>query len=465
VDEQSVDNARAAAAEGWDIVETWADNDRSASRYATKARENYAQVLDAIASHRIDVLILWEPSRGSRRVSEWVTLIELCEQHRVRLHVTSHARTYDPANPRDRRSILEDAVDSEYESGRTSTRMKRTTAAAAEAGRPFGAVPFGYRREYEAGSASPVRQVRCETTGPIVEELVARILAGDPLHKIAVDFNARGVPTPQMMRDRRTGTTGKARGGWSNPKIRAVLRSPTLAGWRVHQGQRVGKAQWEPLVSDADLAAVHAILDDPARRTQRGTEARHLLSGLVECGVCGGWLRAWRNRGHPSYTCAGVNNTTAGHVVRRAAPLEAAVTAAMIATLSGSQFLPKLAASQAEQRDQAAEVAAEIVALQDQIREFETAAITGGAAAASFGRVIEGLHARLAEAQARVGRVSGVPASVLALAGENAAEEWDAAGLELQRLAIRSLMRVVVHKSSTRVGFDASTVEITARRG
>ncbi len=176
-------------------------------------------------------------------------------------------------------------------------------------------------------------------------------------------------------------------------------------------------------------------------------------------------MRAWRNRGHPSYTCAGVNNTTAGHVVRRAAPLEALVTVHVIAGLSNAAFLTDLAMKQSDHRDKAAQAAAEVESLREQIRRFEDAAISGGAAADSFGRVIEGLHARLVEAQARVGQVSGVPASVLAMAGERAAGEWDAAGLELQRLAIRTLLWVVVHKSSTRVGFDASTVEITTRYG
>ena len=43
------------------------------------------------------ILMIWESSRGSRRVGEWVKLIELCEQRAVSIHVVTHHRTYDPA--------------------------------------------------------------------------------------------------------------------------------------------------------------------------------------------------------------------------------------------------------------------------------------------------------------------------------------------------------------------------------
>jgi site-specific DNA recombinase len=56
----------------------------------------------------------------------------------VKIHVTTHNRTYDPSNGRDRRSLLEDAVDSEYESGKISARLKRAAAANAAPGKPHG---------------------------------------------------------------------------------------------------------------------------------------------------------------------------------------------------------------------------------------------------------------------------------------------------------------------------------------
>ncbi len=78
-----------------------------------------------------DVLVLWESSRGSRKVGEWVTLIDWCEMRGVKIFVTTHERTYDPANGRDRRTLIEDATDSEYESYKVHKRVARTAASQA----------------------------------------------------------------------------------------------------------------------------------------------------------------------------------------------------------------------------------------------------------------------------------------------------------------------------------------------
>jgi hypothetical protein len=42
-------------------------------------------------------------------------LLELCEQRSVSIFMTTHGRCYEPGNGRDRRSLLEDAVDSGYD--------------------------------------------------------------------------------------------------------------------------------------------------------------------------------------------------------------------------------------------------------------------------------------------------------------------------------------------------------------
>jgi DNA invertase Pin-like site-specific DNA recombinase len=140
-DEQQQDNAHACGERGIGLREPYREaGSASASRYARRSRDDFDRLLADLSSGRFDadVLVLWESSRGSRRVGEWVTLIELCEQQQVSIFVTTHGREYAPVNARDRRSLLEDAVDSEYESSKTSARAVRTHAASAEAGRPVG---------------------------------------------------------------------------------------------------------------------------------------------------------------------------------------------------------------------------------------------------------------------------------------------------------------------------------------
>jgi site-specific DNA recombinase len=136
-------------------------------------------------------LWLWESSRGSRKVGEWVTLIELCEQQQVKIHVTTHNRTYDPSNGRDRRSLLEDAVDSEYESGKISARLKRAAAANAAAGKPHGRAPYGYRRRYDERTKKLIAQEEDPIEAPVIRELFERVKSGHSLRSIALDWEAR----------------------------------------------------------------------------------------------------------------------------------------------------------------------------------------------------------------------------------------------------------------------------------
>jgi site-specific DNA recombinase len=468
VDEQQVDNERAAERQGWEIVASYADPNRSASRYATRARENYLRLLDDLSKGKLDVLILWESSRGSRKVSEWVELLEVAEHRKVDIYVTSHDRTYRPANHRDRRTLLEDAVDSEYESGKNSSRVKRAVAASADAGRPFGSIPYGYMREYEPGSISPTGQVPDPDTAPIVQEIVARIIAGDPIHRIAVDLNRRGVPTPQMIRDRRLRREGVQRGGWNNPKIRKLLSSETMAGWRTHQGKRHGLAVWEAIVSQADYAAAIKAINDPNRRTQRGTEPKFLLSGIAECGVCGGWMRHYPNRGRPSYGCAGRDNTNPGHVTRQAAALEAMVVVRVVERLRDPGLAEGLARRRAAADESASKAARELAALHRQLADYEVKAQQGGVLAASFERVALGIAQQIEAAQARLVSAAVVPAGVLDLAAPDAAERWAAIGGDIvrMRLIVRSLVQVIVHRSNAPRGsrvFDESSIEIRDR--
>ncbi|WP_373458732.1 recombinase family protein [Pseudarthrobacter sulfonivorans] len=123
-----MENAAALAQNGWGChPEPYRDNDRSASRYSKQAREGVARLMIDLEEDTFGAgaLGLWESSRGSRRTGEWVDPIELCEMRGIRIWVTTHGRLYDPANARDRRSLLEDAVDSEYESAKTSTTSTR----------------------------------------------------------------------------------------------------------------------------------------------------------------------------------------------------------------------------------------------------------------------------------------------------------------------------------------------------
>lgn len=461
VDSQLAVGREWARREGHTIIGEYRDDGISAFN-PSKVRPDWQRVMADITARKMDILWVWEASRASRDRAMWAALIAACADAGVLISV--NGKNHDVTDPDDGFVLDLGAAMAVRESAYIRKRVQRATRAAAEEGRPWGSIPYGYRRVYDSKTGLPTKQVPDERTAPIVQEIVARVLAGEGLHAIAVDLNRRGVPTPQMVRDERLGRTGVKRGGWNNPKLRKLLSSPTMAGLRVYQGRVHGQGDWEPIVSPADHLRVQQILNDPNRRTQRGTEPKHLLSGIAECGVCGAWLRWYRNRGRPSYGCAGVNNTNEGHVVRLAAHLEAFVVRIVVARLSRPDALELLAAPDddgalVEAMRERAELEATLKVLEDSFAENPTPA-----AARVFQRQVNTITARLAELESVAVRRE-IPRTVVDLAGADAEQRWHALPLQDQRQVIRWLMRIRVLRQERRLqrGFDPSAVQIEWR--
>jgi site-specific DNA recombinase len=70
-----------------------------------------------------------------------------------------------------------------------------------------------------------------------IKEAATRVLRGESLRSIAMDWNERGI---------------KTLGGrkWQGSLIRRVLMSPRIAGLKDHRGEIVGEATW-PEISSA----------------------------------------------------------------------------------------------------------------------------------------------------------------------------------------------------------------------
>ena len=232
VEEQHDDNVRACGAHGFTINgEAYSDVSLSASRYATKVRGDFARLLADLEAGRFgaDVLVLWESSRGSRRVGEWATLVDDLEDSGVLVHVTTHGRTYDCANARDRRTLLEDAVDAAFQSDKASAAILRAAAATAARGEPHGRTPYGYARTYDPKTRKLIAQEPEPAEAAVVRELFARLRKGHSLRAIAGDFAARGVTT----------RTGKP---FTAQHLRDVALRPIYGGYRIHTpGNRNGR--------------------------------------------------------------------------------------------------------------------------------------------------------------------------------------------------------------------------------
>jgi site-specific DNA recombinase len=125
------------------ITARYADPGRSASRFATRARENWQHVLAAVTAREFDVLVLWETSRASRDPEEWIPLLAECRRAGIRIYVTADDELYDLAKPKHWKTLASDGITNAFSSEETSQRVKRDADASAEAGRPSGPILFG----------------------------------------------------------------------------------------------------------------------------------------------------------------------------------------------------------------------------------------------------------------------------------------------------------------------------------
>lgn len=446
--EQHADNERAAGSNGWMLGDPYAEIGAvSASRYSVKARAAFDDLradLDA-GTFGARVLILWESSRGSRKVGEWVDLIESCEAAGVLVHVTTHARTYDPGNARDRRSLLEDAVDSEYESGKTSARLRRAFATAAAEGRPGGRVPYGYERLYDPLTRRLVKQQPHPDEAPVVAELYDRLRAGHSLRAIARDFAERRVVT--------RGSKSYPPRPFTAQYLRELALRPCYGGLRMHQpvtGPRRSAAidgavaaMWPALTDPETWHAVHAMLADPARRTSRPGRAVHLLSLIGECGECGELLRAaYRRHGRRhdqgdevrEYACLG-----RGCVRVSADGLDEYATAAMLAYLARPDVFAQLREGSADPSPLAA-VRADLAAARDELADWRNGAAAGRVTLASFAAVEPGILARISGLQRRE-RELVTPPELAALVTPDAdvASQWKSMPVAARRQVARLL--------------------------
>ncbi len=438
--EQHNENAEHAIRNGWKLGEPYAEREAiSASRYSDKGRDEFGRLLADLAAGQFlaRILILWESSRGSRMVGEWVDLIEACEVAGVLIYVTTHSRLYDPADPRDRRTLLEDAVDSEYESAKTRKRVLRSTAARAARGEPHGRVPYGYQRAYDPITRRLIRQEKHLGEAPNVEELFARLHAGDTFKAITADWATRRILT--------RGSKACPPRPFRHTDLLKMARNPAYAGLRVRTPKGAKRApgdldgaveaKWPALVDAEAFHAVQAALADPSRRTSRDGRARHLLGMIARCGACGGPLTA-RYRGAVRYYFC----RDGGHVCIDADDLDAVAGQRVREYLAREDVATMLAPSPGSLPELGA-VRAELDAARAELGSWREKAGRRLVTAESFALIEPPLLADIARLQERE-RALSAPPELDGWLGtvEEVAARWEAATVAARRTVIRRLL-------------------------
>ncbi len=440
VAEQEAECRAIAERAGWQVVRVFCDNDRSASRYATKDRPQFRKLVEFVERGACDVLVTWEASRFQRDLEVYVRLRELCRERDVLWSYSG--KTFDLSRTDDRFGTGLDALLAERESGATRDRVLRAVRSNAQSGRPHGKLLFGYRREYD-DRRRLIGQMVDEDQAAVVREAARRVLAGETPYAVAQDFTKRGIPTP-----------GEGR-AWDLTQIKRLCVNPGYVAKRVHRGKVVGDASWPAILDDATHHALVARLSDPQRRTQRDSAVKHLLSGIAVCGVCDGRVRVQKNSGFRAYLCV-----DGFHVSRKESDVDALVEAVVIGRLSRPELLELMTAGESE------DVAAALGEAREKrarLQGFYDAAAAGDLTPAALSRIESRLLPEIEAAEKRAQRATAAP--ILAdVAGRDAPERWSELSLPQKREVISLFMRVRIlpARRGART-FDPETVAIEWR--
>ncbi|HZD71746.1 MAG TPA: recombinase family protein [Actinomycetes bacterium] len=230
-----------------------------------------------------DTLIVWKFDRLGRNLLDLVTTIDALLTRGVKVRSLTEGLDLDTPMGRFGFQVL--AAAAEFERNLIIERTTASLRTKIEAGQ----VVKGYRLYGFAEDG--ITHVPDEVV--IIQEVTRRILAGESVHAVVDDLNARGIPS----------TTG---GAWRRYGLRELLRNPRLAGLHSYKGKVLGPGDWEPIISKEEREALLARLPRfRGRGVGGGTPVRYAYSGLLTCAVCKTGKITGNSRGasKPYYGC------------------------------------------------------------------------------------------------------------------------------------------------------------------
>jgi DNA invertase Pin-like site-specific DNA recombinase len=466
VERQEQDGRRIAAEKGWQVVEVFQEWG-SASEFAKKSlanggRKEWRRLLEGIEAGDFDAVIVWAEDRSNRDLAQGIEFARLCERAGVRLVLPSY--DYDLADPEDRNRFYGEVLAAQREVARLSKRVRRFCLQEAQEGkahhggsRAFGTVGVGKHR---------VSKAQAEREHELIREAALRIRDGDTLRGICVDWTERGITGPRGVR-------------WSTRTLRRMLLAPRLVGLREHRGTLYPSDSIESILDRELWETVRAILTDPARKTTAvGGTARHLLTGLAFCGVCGARLGIERRRGDRYYACPSRSGGGRRCVSRHAESVEALITGALFEAVEKSPAWGEHAAKRPADdptrphHEALAQLTADLDVLEEMLAEAELAERQGRKPKPSAATLRRKLAEREAEAERHRAAINRAQAGrVVAAVPRNLRNVWPRLSLDRRRNILKAVLKlppegkgIEVHPTGRgRRVFDPSAVEVTWR--
>ena len=432
--------------EGWPVAEVIEDNDRSASRYATKDRPGFDRLRSIVAPGH--VIVCWEASRLSRDLAAMIGLRDLCIERGVALSYGGQIVELTEAK------FVIDGMLAEQESMKTRDRILRAHRANLADGKPHGRVPYGYRIQMETDNKGRVIKKWREpdpARAALIVEAAHRILDGHSLRSV-VQWIESHDPL-----------------GWDSAKLRRVLLNPTTAGFRtrtdVVNGQRTarvihGEGTWEAILSENQHNQLVALFAGRASGP-RGTGPAHLLTGIATCAECKEPM--WRRKGGRKKDGGAwiVLACPTTHCARRMDLVEESVHA----VVEGILTTPEALAALAEVPDVDTTAPARLAELREQLATVEIEMLEQRMPIATGARVATRLEAMIAEAEAATAPVFTEPVVRQLATAPDPVAMWRSLPLLAQRDFIKAVLVVEVQRIGKGRWHDKRAgISITPRR-
>jgi Site-specific recombinases, DNA invertase Pin homologs len=457
-----------AASHGLEVVEVYSDNDVSA--FSGRTRPEYDAMLHRLKAREVEAVICWRMDRLHRRPVELESYAELCTNADGSPAVLTYAVTGGgEINLSSADGLLRAGIMGQVARFESNTKRERARAKAAQkaaAGEWLGGVrPFGW--DVVAG-----KLVLNEAEATELERAHHDVLEGRSLWSIIRRWN-----DPEREGGPLTTTYGKP---WGHAQLRQALLRSRNCGLYEFRGEVLSRDVVPPIVSEDIWRGVVSVLSDPARRTNRGTAAQHIVSGVAQC-HCGAVVKAGNVYGrkdkvtgekvkHTAYICT-LRFKGKGHIGKRKEYVDRVVEMAVYRALAAGSVE---ASRKPETLARAATVKAELAALSTKEAEAGAALADGSLTFAQLAAFNNKIAAQRKDFEAELATLGAEPAVAVGtmpdFTGATARvddlfREWLSSPVEDRRDFIRSRFHVVLfpHRVGSPRVFDPNVVVVVPR--
>ncbi len=309
--------------------------DRDKSGYTFDQRPGYQEMRRELIAHRMDILIVKDFSRFSRRNSRG--LVELEDLRDAGVRIISIGDNIDFPNDDDWLKIQFQFLINEMPVTDTSKKVKSVIKRRQQDGKWLCAAPYGYiinpRQEFEI----------VPTEAEIVRRIFQLYIDGWGYKKIANQLTDEGIPTPRMAEQERKLAAGEeyrraVKPAWAIVTVQGILDNDFYIG-TLRQGKYTRKKingrdvrrdeldhiviehHHQPILNYRTFATAKALRESRSTAHYRGVKKNdNVYSGFLFCGDCGSPMFAMSRRDiKDAYRCGtyhrrGLKGCTSHHI-------------------------------------------------------------------------------------------------------------------------------------------------------